>query len=219
VEIIHNLQLTLPLPLNPPLFMFKFCKKAADNNAKILAENNFDMNKIIEVQHPSQISYGSQFRLLIQLEELLSHHPLWTQLKEILSNGASFPLDEISDQDRLTDLNFHANHGNHKSAFFHKQIFQDIIKEDVERGFALALPVTALHFLPKASLASLGCVKQSTLDASGNQSTKYRMTLNQSFPGPSKLSVNFRVQQSKLQPILYSFVISLCIHYKLSLCQ
>jgi hypothetical protein len=114
----------------------------ADYNAKILAENNFDMNKIIEVQHPSQISYGSQFSLLIQLEELLSHH-------EILSNGASFPLDDISDQDRLMDLNFHANHGNHKSAFFHKQIFQDIIKEDVEQGFALALPVTALHFYQK----------------------------------------------------------------------
>ena len=94
-----------------------------------------------------------------------------------------------------------------------------IIQEDVERGFALPFPITALHFLPNASLAPLGCVRQSSVDALGNRVAKFCMTHNQTFPGPSKLSVNLRVQHDKLPPICYSFVLMRTIHYILDLCN
>ena len=83
----------------------------------------------------------------------------------------------------------------------------------------LPLPINTLQYLPNASLAPLGCVKQAALDASGNRITKHRMTHDQSFPGPSSLSVNLRVRQEKLPPIMYSFVLLRSIHYILSLQQ
>jgi len=205
--------------MNPPLFIFKFSEAAASHNAMVLANHDFDLDLIIHNQHPSQISYGLEFRPSAQIEDLLSQHPLWRRLKEILDQGATFPLDEISDSDRQTDLVFHSNRGNHKSASKNHQVLREIIREDVERGLALPLPVTALHFLPKASLAPLGCIQQSLLDTSGNKTKKIRMTHDQSFSGPSKLSVNLRVQQSKLPPIMYSFVLLWSIHYILILHQ
>jgi hypothetical protein len=45
------------------------------------------------------------------------------------------------------------------------------------------------------------------------------MTHDQSFPGPSGLSVNLRVQNEKLPPIMYSFVLMRSIHYIISLRQ
>jgi hypothetical protein len=81
----------------------------------------------------------------------------------------------------------------------------------------LPLPITALHFLPKASVAPLGCAQQSTLDMSGNRVIKHRMTHDQSFLGPSGTSVNLRAQQEKLPPIRYSVVLLRTIHYILDL--
>jgi hypothetical protein len=98
-------------------------------------------------------------------------------------------------------------------------VLLEIIKEDIARGFALPLPVETLRYLPNASLAPLGCIEQSSIDASGNRKTKHRMTHDQSFPGPSSLSVNLRVQQEKLPPIMYSFVLLRSIHYILNLRQ
>jgi hypothetical protein len=109
------------------------------------------LDQIIHQQHPSQISYGSEFPPAHQLEELLSHHPFWHRLKEILTKGATFPLKEIEDSKRIKDLTFHANRGNHKFAKTFDSILCKLITHDIERGFALPLPVTALHFLPKAS--------------------------------------------------------------------
>jgi hypothetical protein len=102
--------------MNPPLFLFQLSPAAAGYNAKVLADHGFNLDQIIAKQHPSQISYGSEFRDPALLEELLDQHPFWSHLCNILSNGASFPLNDISPEDRENDLIFHANHGNHQSA-------------------------------------------------------------------------------------------------------
>jgi len=213
VELIGQLHETPSPIMIPPLFIFRLCPSAAEYNAKILAEHRFDLHRIISNQHPSQLSYGSEFRHPDLLKELLQQHPFWERLNDILLNGASFPLSEISQDDRKQDLVFHSDRGNHKSAILNKDKLREMIKEDVERGFSLPLPITALHFIPNASLAPLGCVKQSSIDMLGNRVVKYRMTHDQSFPGPSSLSVNLRVQHEKLPPIRYSFVLMRTIHY------
>jgi len=88
-----------------------------------------------------------------------------------------------------------------------------VITEDVERGFALPLPVEIINCLKQTSLAPLGCHKQTTINESGTIVPKYRLTHDQSFPGPSGLSVNSRVNKNLLPPIMYSFVLSRIIHY------
>jgi hypothetical protein len=88
-----------------------------------------------------------------------------------------------------------------------------LITEDIEKGYALPLPLSILDNIPNASLAPSGCHKQFTIDESGNLIPKYRMTHDQSFPGPSGFSVNLRVKKDLLPSIVYSYVLSRSLHY------
>jgi hypothetical protein len=108
-------------------------------------------------QKGSQISFGSEFRSPSDLEELLSDHPFWKRLKDILLNGATFPLRPISNELREKDLLFHQERGNHKSATHQNKIIDDIILDYIHRGYALPLPTDILLKIPNASLAPLGC--------------------------------------------------------------
>jgi hypothetical protein len=163
--------------------------------------------------HPSQISYGSEFRPSRVLEKLLQGHPFWPRLKLILDEGTTFPLEDITNKARLIDLKFHQDRGNHKSLSKYSEFIDPTITENIERGFALPLPIEILYKLPKASIAPLGCHKQTTINENGSIIPKYRLTHDQSFPGPSGLSVNLRVQKDVLPPIMYSYVLSRLIHY------
>jgi hypothetical protein len=93
-------------------------------------------------------------------------------LKDILLNGASFPLEQISSIERKQDLVFHQERGNRKSATNNHPILNKMISEDVERGFALPLPTAILHMIPKASLAPLGCQMQESINEFGERITK-----------------------------------------------
>jgi hypothetical protein len=199
--------------MNPPLFIFKRCPHAASHNARIFEAYNFDLNKIIRSQHPSQLSHGSEFHSSKDLGKLLEDHPLWDRLRDILDNGASFPLHPLNENDRRADLEFHLSRGNHKSAEKYKHIINGIITKDIVHGYALPLPTSILCKIPNASIAPLGCHKQSTIDSKGSIIPKFRMTHDQTFPGPSGLLVNLRVQKHLLPPILYSFALCRCIHY------
>jgi len=94
-----------------------------------------------------------------------------------------------------------------------------LIEEDVIRGFALPLPISVIRKIPNASLAPLGCIEQESIDSQGNKIKKFRMTHDQSFPGPSGLSVNTRVLKEQLPPIICSYVLSRTIHYIVNLCR
>ena len=137
------------------------------HNAKILEDFNYDLDKIIRLQHPSQISYGSEFRPPSVLEGLLSDHPFWLCLKDILDNRAAFPLDPISTEDRLKDLAFHKERGNHRSLSKFSTFIDPVISEDIEHGFALPLPIDVMDKLPNSALAPLGGHKQTTINALG----------------------------------------------------
>ena len=152
-----------PTPLKPPLFIFKNCPLAASHNAKVLSLYNYDIDAIIRGQHPSQLSYGSEFRSPRDLSHLLKNHPLWPKLQDILDNGATFPLLPMSEEDRKSDIKFHLARGNHKSSTKNHKIISDIISDEVERGFALPLPISIIDNLTGASMAPLGQL-QSTID-------------------------------------------------------
>ncbi len=126
----------------------------------------------------------------MDLYELLQHHPHWSHLKNILYNGATSPLHPIDDFLRKTDIDFHFSRGNHKSTLKHTEAIHNLITEDATCGFALPLPTSVLYKIPNASLAPSGCVEQETIDSRGKKIPRYRLTHDQSFPGPSGLSAN-----------------------------
>jgi hypothetical protein len=117
---------------------------AASHNAKILEAHNFQLDAIIWKQHPSQLSCGSEFKSSQDLEKFLQDHPLLSHLKEILENGASFPLLPMSEDEYKTDIDFHIVRGNHKSMEKNHHIISNIITKEIECGFALPLPISII---------------------------------------------------------------------------
>jgi hypothetical protein len=219
IEILYHLKSKVYSPLNNPEFKFEKSPEAAAHNASLLHSFNWDIDKAINSTHPSQLSYGSEFKPSSDLEELLREHPHWTHLREILEKGATFPLQNMSPEDRKKDINFHLDRGNHKSSSKHKDSMDRIILEDVIRGFTLPLPIDIIFNIPNASLAPLGCVKQESINEKGIKVPKFRLTHDQSFPGPSGLSVNLRVKKDQLPNIMYSHVLLRTIHYICSIRQ
>jgi len=153
----------------------------------------------------------------LDLEPLLFHHPNWQALKEILTNGVTFPLLPISPEDSKLDMEFHASRGNHKSAAKNQAALEKIIENDFSKGFALPLLKEVLFNIPNASLAPLGCVEHDTINERGEQLKKFRMTHDQSFLGPSLHSVNKRVIKECLPNCMYSFALLRILHYIVSL--
>ncbi len=216
-ELIQRIQEILKIPVIsiPDKLLFKFhrSKEAAAHNAEVLKGFNYNISTALEAHKDTQLYYGSEFRAPQELEKIFHLHPNWPKLKEILCQGASFPLQPIPDSSRKEDLDFHKNRGNHKSASKLKHILDKIITEDIERGFALPLPVESLNSIPNASLAPLGCQEQETINEKGEKIPKYRMTHDQSFKGPSNTSVNLRVINDELPPCMYSYVFKRTLHY------
>jgi hypothetical protein len=67
--------------------------------------------------------------------------------------------------------------------------------------------------MPHATLAPLGCIDQETINERGEHTSKFRMTHDQSFPGPSGHSVNERVIKEALPNCMYSRM----LHYIISI--
>jgi hypothetical protein len=204
-------------PTTTPVFIFEYSKDAALHNAIILENYNYNLHHIIETQRYSSIYYGSEFKPYQILQPLLQSHPLWPYIYQILSKGATFPLHPISNDQRILDNNFHFTRGNHKSAAkFSLQISANM-KEEVERGFAIILPKQLALSIPSSSIAPLRMHEQWTINAQGDRVPKLRMTHDLSFPGPSGLSVNKRVIQELLPPLVYGFALKRVLHYIISL--
>ncbi len=127
------------------------------------------------------------------------------------------PLLPLPDTVCQDDIQFHKERGNYKSTLTHSDAFQQILQEDVERGFALKLPFEISSYIPHSSLASLGCQEQTTQNTTGERVSKLRMTYEQSFLGPSVTSVNMIVDSSKLPSCMYGYFLWCTIHYILGL--
>jgi len=77
---------------NKTIFSFHNSEEAKIQNTNILRRFNFDITAAINAQPNSMLSFGSEFRDPLDLEPLLFHQPNWQALKEILTNGVTFPL-------------------------------------------------------------------------------------------------------------------------------
>ena len=66
-------------------------------------------------------SYGSEFKEVNELEGLLSKHPRWNDLKEKLTNGCEYHLEDLPEDQRLQDLQERIERGYHKSVKKHEK--------------------------------------------------------------------------------------------------
>jgi len=130
----------------------------------ILASFEFNIGKAIKAQQSSPCFFGSEFRDWVNLGPLLHKHPLWNQAKEILQDSATFPLEEISQDDHRADLTFMLNCRNHKLVLQGHATIKALIQEDVTHGLSLPLTLECALKIPNASVSPLGLVKQATIN-------------------------------------------------------
>ena len=181
-------------------FRFDWTHDAARHNLEVLKRYALDLDAALRAQPFSALTPGSEFRPTELLAPLLSAHPLWPRFQERISEGAEFPLREISDSDRLADVRANLARGNHKSARGHEAKLISMLKDEASRGWQLPLPREAALEIKGCEVAPLGMVAQTSIDEKGNSIEKLRLTHDQSFSpsGVAGRSVNERVDTSQL---------------------
>ena len=195
---------------------FEFTQEAAAHNLTVLETFNFDLSQAILAQRNSPVYYGSEFQPVARLQKIFHMHPLWHLMKSYLQNGITFPLQPLEIELRRSDCQFMLERGNHKSAktIEGAKIIKAHMQADVEHGFSLPLPIISLEkFQDVGSVAPLGVQDQSSLTDDGIRVEKWRMTHDQTFPGPSNLSVNKRVIKEDLPECMYGHTLLRVLHF------
>eukprot|EP00957_Ditylum_brightwellii_P112523 8578145-Ditylum_brightwellii.AAC.1 len=147
------------------------------------------------------VAYGSEFRPATDLDHLLSHHPDWSALHNIITHDIDYLLTPIEDDTRVVHLHQALKRGNHKSATgkANKNVLVNLMTNDVDLGYGIPLPIEILPKIPFAKVYPLGVQHQQTIDKMGNVIMKDRVSHGLSFPKDS-LALNDRVLTDLLEP-------------------
>jgi len=158
----------VPEPFRDPPLQFNPTKEAAMNNFAVLKRYNFDIEALIANHPNTPMSYGSEFRPVTVLSQLLRFHPNWDKLSAILQNGVHFNLREIKENDRLDDLRDALEFGNHKSASgTWERVLEEELLKDVEQGWLVPLLPEHVGKIPGAMMSPMGINHQPTINGNG----------------------------------------------------
>ena len=148
------------------------------------------------------------------MEKLFGRHPRWEKLKDLLLNGAFFPLKDLEENLRIEDLEAAFIRGNHKSAQLKEKILSKAMLKEIKKGWSLPIPESKFNKIPNLILSPMGVANHIGVTASGEFAPKDRVTHDLSFPGLiSGESVNSRVKEEELEPIMFGHTLIRLIHY------
>ena len=85
-------------------------------------------------------------------------------------------------------------------------------REDIDHGWALPLTIEYLQSIKNSGVSPLGVAEFFSINKKGGRYIKRCVTHDCSFPGPSGISVNNRVQRESLQPCFYGFCLLKILH-------
>ena len=202
------------LPLAPNPWKFETSRAAATTNTMLAESFNFNMEEATQTPANTILSYGSEFRSISTIATVLQNHPNWSTIKDIIINGAPYPLKEISEDERIKDIHFHLQRGNHQSTLLKENklaLFKALNKE-VKAQWAIPLLPSAVPLIPGACITPLGIAIQWSMNESGERIIKRRTTHDCTFPGPSGMSCNLRVQKDKIPDCQYGHALRRFLH-------
>ena len=135
-------------------------------------------------------------------------------MKDIISNGVSYPLENLPDKTRKEDLEFMIKRGNHKSALSKEneaKLSENYAKE-VKHGWMMPVTVECVTKIDDAGVIPVGVATQFSIDEKGNRKTKRRTTHDASFPPPSQQSINNRMFRELLTLCFYGHCLIRILH-------
>ena len=201
-----------------PQLKFSISNESASSNLEILKKNHWDLDKVLTSSTRSITNYGSEFKSVVDLEKLLSNHPRWKVLKEKLLHGCSYPIEKLDEKERLMDLSAAIKFGNHKSAYKNEEVLSKAMEKEVQKGWAILLPDKNIEDIPDLVISPLGVAEHLGISSDGTYIPKKRITHDLSWPGKlSKQSINSRMDQDLLEPVMIGHCLLRIIHYIVNL--
>ena len=188
-------------------------EEAAQNNFCILKKYKFDLNRALQAQEGSPLSYGSEFRDPSLLKLVFEKHPNWTRMYNILKNGSDWPLQDMDNETRASDLIEALEFQNHKGATENQDLLLNLCSKDVKFGYGLVLPLSKVTRIPGILMAPMNIMRQNTIDEQGRIVEKDRLTHDQSYVWRSGHSVNSRVEKDALLPCMFGHCIKRIINW------
>ena len=132
----------------------------------------------------------------------------------MLQHGCHFPVSDLEEKIRLQDLVGNIERGNHKSASKKDKILSDTILKEVKKGWCLILPEDKAHIIPDLEIQPMGVATRMGITETGDFIPKDRVTHDCSWPGKaSGESINSRIEDDKLEPIMFGHCLLRMIHY------
>jgi len=207
IDLVDRVRSILQLPIRQPTkpeFSFELSMESAEKNFLILTKKySGSLKAALEGQHESPLGMGSEFRPIDILETIYGNHPIWSRMKPILQQGSTWPLEDLSEEQRLSDVLEAIKFGNHKGAQANPNAILKLVSKDVKHGYAVAFPLSKAHLIPGVLIAPMNIMHQNTIDETGRIVEKERLTHDQSYIFGSGTSVNSRVRADELMPCMY----------------
>jgi hypothetical protein len=180
----------------------------------LLHSLNFDVEKATQSTKNTILSYGSEFRPTPIIKHVLQYHPNWNEVESIINKGANYPLRPITEEDRLEDIQYMINRGNHQSTkpTENKAALNKAFDKEIDAHWAIPLNPSVIPMIPGASITPLGVATQWTVDPQNNRIKKRRVTHDCTFPGTSGNSCNHRVIPELLEECRYGHALRRFLH-------
>ena len=216
-DLLQQIRKTVEKPsrqIQSPEFAFKLTKECTQKNFLVLKKYDFNLEHALAAQKgTTPLEYGSEFRTADELAPIFQDHLLWESMKENLTTGATFPLEELDKETRLLDFTTALERGNHKGAQKKPDLLKELVTNEVIHGYGLPLPLSVLIQIPGTLLAPMNIQAQNTINEFGKIIAKDRLTYDQSFDFSPNSSVNSRVIWDNLPPVRYGHCIQRIINW------
>jgi hypothetical protein len=181
-NLIKIIRTTTSTPCNrpsPPEFSFTFDLESAKKNYIILMKKHRgSLQPALDANSNSPLEIESEFWKIPTIEVIFKHHPIWPQMKRILTNGSHWPLEELDKNLRIEDVNKAIDLGNHKSTTNNPILLRELVEKDVKNGYCIHLLLRKAKLIPNLLLAPMNIQHQNTIDKMGKIIDKERLTHN-----------------------------------------
>jgi hypothetical protein len=126
---------------NPPNFSFTFDMESAKKNYIILMKKHKGSLQCgLDANSSSPLGMGSEFRKIPTIKPLFWHHPIWPRMKQILTHGLHWPLDDLPEEQRIPNVCKAIEFSNPKGATNNPDLLRELVEKDVKYGYCIPPP-------------------------------------------------------------------------------
>ena len=154
-DLLERIQSVMHMPIRrmeAPKFNFELSTEAAERNYLLLMKKYGGSLEIaLKEQRNSPLGMGSEFRPIDVLHTIYGSHPIWDRMVRVLRDGSTWPLEQISEEQRLSDVKEALIFGNHKGALEDPELLVKLVTKDVKYGYAVAFPLSKAPQIPSGS--------------------------------------------------------------------